>query len=55
MLVTTEDIVSHIREWSIERAENKSLSEADSDAILSEFLEWIEPEDENIEIVSIEF
>lgn len=55
MLVKTEDIVSHIREWSIERAENKNLSEADSEAIVSEFFEWIEPEDENIEIVSIEF
>jgi len=55
MLVTTEDIVSHIREWSIERSEDKSLSEADSEAILSEFLEWIDPEEDELEIVSIEF
>jgi hypothetical protein len=55
MLVTTEDIVSHIREWSIERSENPELSEADSEAILSEFLEWIDPEEDELEIVSIEF
>lgn len=55
MLTKTEDIVAHIREWSIERSENESLSEEDSLAIITEFFEWIEPDEEDIQILSIEF
>ena len=54
MNATTEDIVSHIREWSIERVADKSVSREDARAVLEEFYEWIEPEDEEIEIVSLE-
>jgi len=54
MNATTEDIVSYIREWSIERVADKSVSREDARAILAEFYEWIEPEDDEIEIVSLD-
>ena len=54
MNATTEDIVSHIREWSIERVADKSVSREDARAVLEEFYEWIEPEDKEIEIISLE-
>lgn len=54
MNATTEDIVSNIREWSIERVANKSVSREDARAVLEEFYEWIEPEDKEIEILSLE-
>jgi hypothetical protein len=54
METTTEDIVSHVREWSIDRAADKSISKEDARAILAEFYEWIEPDGEELEIVSLE-
>jgi len=54
MNATTEDIVSYIREWSIERVADKSVSREDARAVLEEFYEWIEPEDKEIEIFSLE-
>jgi hypothetical protein len=54
MTATTEDIVAHVREWSLDRAANKNISKADSRAILAEFCEWIDPEDDELEIVSLE-
>jgi len=51
---TTEDIVAHVREWSLERAADKSISRENARAILAEFYEWIEPEDDELEIVSLE-
>ena len=53
MNATTEDIVAHVREWSLDRAADKSISKTDARAILAEFYEWIEPEDNDITIVSI--
>jgi len=54
METTTEDLVAHVREWSLERAADKSLSEENARAILAEFYEWIEPEGDELEIVSLE-
>ena len=54
METTTEDIVAHVREWSLERAADKSVSEENARAILAEFYEWIEPEGDELEIVSLE-
>ena len=54
MNATTEDIVARVREWSLDRAADKSISKADARAILAEFYEWIEPEDDELEIVSLE-
>lgn len=54
MTATTEDIVAHVRTWSLDRAADKSISKMDARAILAEFYEWIEPEDDELEIVSLE-
>ena len=54
MTATTEDIVAHVREWSLERAADKKISIEDARAILEEFYEWIEPEDDELDIVSLE-
>ena len=54
MTATTEDIVAHVREWSLERAADKKISIEDARAILEEFYEWIEPEGDELDIVSLE-
>ena len=54
MATTTEDIVAHVREWSLDRAADMSITKEDARAILAEFYEWIEPEDDELEIVSLE-
>jgi len=54
MTATTEDIVAHVRTWSLDRAADKTISKEDARAILAEFYEWIEPEDDELEIVSLE-
>ena len=54
MTATTEDIVSHVREWSLDRAADMSINKEDARAILAEFYEWIEPEGDELEIVSLE-
>ena len=51
---STDDIVAHIREWSIDKVESAE-SIGNKDAIYKEFEEWIELEDENeLEIISLE-
>ena len=54
MNATTEDIVAHVRAWSLDRAANMSVDKEDARAILAEFYEWIEPESDELEIVSLE-
>jgi hypothetical protein len=54
MNTTTEDIVAHVRDWSLERAADKSVSRDDARAIIEEFCEWIDPEDDEIEVYSFE-
>ena len=54
MATTTEDIVAHVREWSLDRAADMSITKDDARAILAEFYEWIEPESDELEIVSLE-
>ena len=54
MNATTEDIVAHVRTWSLDRAADMSINKEDARAILAEFYEWIEPEDDELEIVSLE-
>lgn len=52
--VMTEDIVAHVREWSIDKIEDATLV-GDKIALYAEFEEWIEIEDENdLEIISID-
>jgi len=54
MNATTEDIVAHVRTWSLDRAADMSIPKEDARAILAEFYEWIEPETDELEIVSLE-
>ena len=54
METTTEDIVAHVRTWSLDRASDMSVNKEDARAILAEFYEWIEPEGDELEIVSLE-
>ena len=52
--VMTEDIVAHVRDWSIDKIEDATLV-GDKIALYAEFEEWIEIEEEgDLEIVSIE-
>jgi len=51
---TTEEIVSHIREWSINRIKYGMKSSEDALSIIAEFEEWIEPEGDRLEILSLE-
>jgi len=54
METTTEDIVAHVRTWSLDRAADMNINKEDARAILAEFYEWIEPEGDELEIVSLE-
>ena len=54
MTATTENIVVHVREWSLDRAADMSINKEDARSILAEFYEWIEPEGDDLEIVSLE-
>jgi hypothetical protein len=54
MTATTEDIVAHVRSWSLDRAADMDISKEDARSILAEFYEWIEPEGDELEIVSLE-
>ena len=54
MATTTEDIVAHVREWSLDRAADMNVNKEDARAILAEFYEWIEPDGDELEIVSLE-
>ena len=51
-LDTTDEVVAHVREWSIDKIENAELV-GDKIALYAEFEEWIELDDETtIEILS---
>ena len=53
-LDTTDEVVSHIREWSVNKIEDAELV-GDKIALYAEFEEWIEIEDEEeLEIISLE-
>jgi hypothetical protein len=54
METTTEDLVAYVRGWSLDRAADMSIDKEDARAILAEFYEWIEPEGDELEIVSLE-
>jgi len=54
MNATTEDIVAHVREWSLNRVSDTNISKEDAYAIMAEFYEWIELESDELEIISLE-
>ncbi len=52
-LDTTDDVVAHVREWSIDKIEEAELV-GDKIALYAEFEDWIELDDvDEIEIVSL--
>jgi len=51
---TTEEIVALIREWSIGQAKYGTLNTGDAFALVAEFAEWIEPAEDQLEILSLE-
>jgi hypothetical protein len=61
---TTEHIVAHVREWAIDRVgdiheevykNQKDFGNLDDAcAIYQEFAEWIEPETEEFDIISLD-
>ncbi len=54
-LNSTDSIVKHIRDWSIDRLE-KVVTIGQKDAIYKEFEEWIELQDEEeCDIISLDF
>jgi len=64
IMMQTEDIVAHAREWAIDRVGDihEEVSKFQHDdgeldnayALYQEFAEWIEPESEDLEIVSLD-
>lgn len=52
--LTTEQLVGEIRDWALDRFNVLSLPIGDCRAIYEEYAEWIEPEGEELEIVSLE-
>ena len=53
-LDTTDEVVAHVREWSIDKIEDAELT-GDKIALYAEFEEWIELDDiEELEIMSLE-
>jgi hypothetical protein len=56
METTTEDIVAHVRGWAINKIDllHESDRHKNARALLAEFEEWIEPEGDELEIVSLE-
>ena len=53
-LDTTDEVVAHIRDWSVDKIEEVELV-GDKMAIYAEFEEWIELDDiEELEIMSLE-
>ena len=51
---TTEDAVADARAWSLTRMDSEDISDADAESLYSEFIEWIEPKEEELEILSLD-
>jgi len=51
--ISTESLVSLIREWSIARSKYGTNKSGDALSIVAEFREWIEPKMDEIEILSL--
>lgn len=50
--LSTEEIARGIRDWVLKRAADKNISREDARALVAEFYEWIDPE-EDFEIYSL--
>ena len=52
--MTTEQLVEGIRSWALERFDMEKMPIGDCRALYEEYAEWIEPQGEELEIVSME-
>ena len=52
--LTTEQIVEGIRTWAMDRFDIENMSIGDCRALYEEYAEWIEPQGEELEIISME-
>ena len=52
----TVEIVNHIRSWAVEQVDSKDDFDdiADRFALIEEYREWFNPEDEDLEIISLD-
>jgi hypothetical protein len=50
--LSTEEIARGIRDWVLKRAADKNISREDARALVAEFYEWVDPE-EDFEIYSL--
>ena len=52
--LTTEQLVEGITTWAIDRFDMEKMQIGDCRALYEEFADWIEPQGEELEIVSLE-
>ena len=52
---TTEEAVADARAWSLTRMDSEDISDADAESLYLEFIEWIEPKEEELEILSLDY
>jgi len=51
---TTQEIVTHIREWSLQQVRYGTHSAGDAQSLVEEFREWIDPATDELEILSLD-
>jgi len=51
---STFALVSHIRDWCMNQIQYGTLGEGDRTALIAEFTEWIEPQEDVLEILSLD-
>jgi len=54
MTPTTLEIVTHIREWSLQQVRYGTQSAGDAHSLVEEFREWIDPATDELEILSLD-
>ena len=52
--LTTEELVGEIRDWAMERFDTEKMPIGDCRALYEEYAEWIEPQGDELEIVSLD-
>ena len=52
--LTTEELVGEIRDWAMKRFDTENMSIGDCRALYEEYAEWIEPQGNELEIISLD-
>ena len=52
--LTTEELVGKIRDWAMERFDMEKMPIGDCRALYEEYAEWLEPQGDELEIVSLD-